>query len=673
MRGRYSVRVTYPLLLLALVLGAAVLLGWLGVTGTRETSLDLLGRLTEQSTERMRLVVLRNLQGPRKVARLNADLIRNGQLELDDVRKVIPLFFAQLESFEQIGSVLVCNADSDTMWVERQPEGGIRVAIYESGKYDGTCREWSRDSEGNIDGDSIGAYPYSPPDRPWHKAAMAAPREGGWTPLYPWATTDDTHRIGTGRAMAVRDDDGKVMGLLDVGLTVDELSTYLQTIEVSPRGMVFLVDGEGRLVATSAKGASLTRDGALIKAIDSDDPAIAAAGARVQEGLESVIHDGHAFGHATFEGTSGENYLLSTEKLEVDWAPDWTLVTVIPESDLLSGARKVQGDMLNWGIVIVLVAAAGGLLLALSITRPIIALRRTAESITEGDLTAEFAGHGGREFRQLATDLSAMRDGLKERLELQGALEVAMEVQQHLLPSDVPTSRVLDIAAFSTYCDETGGDYYDFPDLSGVEQFEDGSLLIMVGDVTGHGIGAALIMATARASIRTRLKHGGSLGKVLADVNDVLHEDIPGGRFMTLLAMVTSPDGSSFSWAGAGHDPPLIYDPIKDDFEEPDGGGVPLGIVSGEVFEEYNAEFVEEGSILVVGTDGIWETVDPDGEFFGKERLRTLVRDHRDGSSDEIGKAIISSLNEFRQSDRPLDDVTLVVIRKLVPGSGNAV
>ena len=501
---------------------------------------------------------------------------------------------------------------------------------------------------------------------------MAAPPEGGWTPLYPWATTDDSQRIGTGRAMAVRDEDGEIIGLLDVGLTVDELSTYLQTIDVSPRGIVFLVDGEGRLVGTSARGVALIQDGALIKAEDSDNPVIGAAGKLVQAGLESVVHDGHEFGHATFQGSDGDSYLLSTEKLEVDWAPEWTLVTVIPESDLLSGAREVQANMLRWGVLIVLVAAVGGLLLALSITRPIIALRRTAESITEGDLTAEFAGHGGREFRQLATDLSAMRDGLKERLELQGALEVAMEVQQHLLPSGVPSSGVLDISAFSTYCDETGGDYYDFPDLSGVEQFEDGSLLIMVGDVTGHGIGAALIMATARASIRTRLKHGGSLGKVLADVNDVLHEDIPGGRFMTLLAMVTSPDGSSFAWAGAGHDPPLIYDPIKDDFEEPEGGGVPLGIISGEVFEEYSAEFVEEGSIMVIGTDGIWETVDPEGEFFGKERLRTLVRDHRDGSSDEIGKAIIGSLNEFRQSDRPLDDVTLVVIRKRAQGSSQS-
>jgi len=198
-----------------------------------------------------------------------------------------------------------------------------------------------------------------------------------------------------------------------------------------------------------------------------------------------------------------------------------------------------------------------------------------------------------------------------------------------------------------------------------VEEVDDGSLLMAIGDVTGHGIGAALIMATARASIRTRLRHEGSLGMILSDVNEVLEADIPGGRFMTLLALVISPDGSSFKWAGAGHDPPLIYDSVADNFREPEGGDVPLGIIPDATFDEHHSEFGPPGSILLVGTDGIWETAAPSGEMFGKDRLRELMHTHRLKSSQQIGSEIISSLNQFRGSDRPLDDVTLVVIKRL--------
>ncbi|MCH2162195.1 MAG: cache domain-containing protein, partial [Phycisphaerales bacterium] len=354
MRGRFSVTVTYPLLLLAIVFGAAMLLGGLGVNGARRVSVDLLDRLTEQSTERMRLAILRNLQGPRKLANLNGELIRDGLIKLDDVREAIPLFVAQLNSFEHIGSILICNDRTDTMWVERLGNGELRLSIFEEGKYDNTCRQWDLDSTGRIKGDSIGAFAYSPPARPWYQTAMAAGDKGAWSPLYPWATAEDSHRIGAGRALAVRDEQGGVMGILDVGLTVDELSAYLREIEVSPRGTLLLLDAHGHLVGTSAEGVSLVRDGVLVMASDSGTPVIDEAGRQLQAGKGIPSPDGGVFGHATFEGPRGETYLLASERLEVDWAPNWRLVTLIPESDLLAGARDVQRTMLRWGILVVL-------------------------------------------------------------------------------------------------------------------------------------------------------------------------------------------------------------------------------------------------------------------------------------------------------------------------------
>ena len=107
-----------------------------------------------------------------------------------------------------------------------------------------------------------------------------------------------------------------------------------------------------------------------------------------------------------------------------------------------------------------------------------------------------------------------------------------------------------------------------------------------------------------------------------------------------------------------------MYDPNSDAFHEPDGGGVPLGIIPDADYEEYQAEFGPEGSVMLMGTDGIWETADPNGELYGKERLKAVIQAHAGESADAIGKAVIESLNTYRGSDRPLDDVTMLIVKR---------
>ena len=656
-----SVAITYPLLLLALVLGVALLLGGLAVTGTKRSTNALLSRITDQATERMRLAVVSNLEEPRRLVNLNAQLIRQGVLDPTDVRTMIPAFAAQLDSFTGIGAILVSNENEETMWVERAPAGNV-VAIYIPTEADGQCVEWLLEEDGTKSDTKLGSYPYEPRKRPWHIAAVEGPPQGAWTPLYLWATTADPKPIGTGRSKVVRDDSGAFKAILDVGFTVELLSEYLRNVEVTPNGKVFVIDETGRLVATGDPEIPVSMDDERVLAADSDEAIIAKAASAIAKVAQET--GGEKFVHSAATMRDGEYYLIDAERLGLDWAPDWTMVTAIPESDLLAQVREVRSRMIFWGACVVVIAVIAGLLFALSIVRPIRGLRRSAGQISAGDLDAAFPGRGGLEFKALAADLDTMRSGLKERLEMRSALAVAMEVQQHLLPDAVPDNSHLDIAAFSTFCDETGGDYYDFPDALPVERIDDGSLLMAIGDVTGHGIAAALIMATARASIRTRLRQGGTLGTVLTDVNEVLAADIPGGRFMTLLAIVLSEDGATFRWTSAGHDPPLMYDPNSDAFHEPDGGGVPLGIIPDADYEEYQAEFGPEGSVMLMGTDGIWETADPNGELYGKERLKAVIQAHAGESADAIGKAVIESLNTYRGSDRPLDDVTMLIVKR---------
>ena len=363
------------------------------------------------------------------------------------------------------------------------------------------------------------------------------------------------------------------------------------------------------------------------------------------------------------EQPTGVWWEAESEPLAVDWGPNWSLVIAIPDRELLSGVREVHSQMLRAGILILIGCALIGFAVARSIVHPIVALRGTAAAIARGDLDASFNPRGGREFMELSRDLSSMTSGLRERFEMQNALEVAMEIQQHLLPQTSPRIDGVDIAATSIYSDETGGDYFDFPEADPERDPRNPTQLVALGDVTGHGIGAALIMASARSALRTRLHQDADLGTLLRDVNATLVEDIPMGRFMTMLFIRLKSDTTGFQWAGAGHDPPIVYDPVADEFHEPDGGGVPLGLVEDEMYEEYEEPLHGPGSIIVTATDGVWETVSPDGEFYGKDRLRDLVRRHRADTSQQIMEAVIDETNRFRGHDRAEDDVTIVVIK----------
>src|SRR5262249_23938033 len=161
-----------------------------------------------------------------------------------------------------------------------------------------------------------------------------------------------------------------------------------------------------------------------------------------------------------------------------------------------------------------------------------------------------------------------------DRLRLRHSLGVAMEVQQRLLPAGAPQVRGLDVAGHSTYCDETGGDYYDFLVL---DKAAPDVVLVALGDVMGHGGAAALVMAGVRAVLRDRAA-GGSLAELMSRLNQVIAADHHGDRFMTMHLSVIEGGTRTMRWVSAGHDPAIVFDPSADRFEEVGEGELPLGI-----------------------------------------------------------------------------------------------
>jgi serine phosphatase RsbU (regulator of sigma subunit) len=239
--------------------------------------------------------------------------------------------------------------------------------------------------------------------------------------------------------------------------------------------------------------------------------------------------------------------------------------------------------------------------------------------------------------------------------------DLAREVQQNLLPHKNPQMERLDIAGRSIYCDETGGDYYDYI-IS--DTGENGKLAIAIGDVSGHGISSALLMATVRSSLRQRLSQPGGADGVISDVNRQLAQDVEdSGQFMTLFYLMIDPTKKHLQWVRAGHDPAIFYDPGTDTFEELGGSGVALGVMEDSVFKAYTKTALRKGQIIFLSTDGIWESRNPKREMFGKKPIYDLIRKNSSLSANEILNAMLESLKQFQQGAKIEDDITLVVIK----------
>ena len=169
---------------------------------------------------------------------------------------------------------------------------------------------------------------------------------------------------------------------------------------------------------------------------------------------------------------------------------------------------------------------------------------------------------------------------------------------------NLPRKKRFDIAGSSLYCDETGGDYYDYIELpcQGSDTYA-----IVVGDVSGHGISSALLIAGVRAYLRGRVTQAGSVAEMISDVNRLVSADtIKTNQFMTLFFLVVEAQTGRITWVRAGQDPALLYSPDEDHFEKLEGQGIPLGVEESWQYEDY-AQTLRPGQILVLTTDGVLE------------------------------------------------------------------
>jgi sigma-B regulation protein RsbU (phosphoserine phosphatase) len=514
-----------------------------------------------------------------------------------------------------------------------------------------------------------GGYPtsYNPQDRPWYTLAK---KRGtlAWTRPYIDATT---RQVIISVSMPISHTDGSFAGVAAIDMLLSEI---LQTNELSsqwsPAMRSFVVwsgekedNGEHGLWVVARKdyveNAPAWIDVVGLERLASSDPS--KMNHLVQEleaqksGYIEMDYDGVDSVWAYSHAVENANLVLIVPKKVILRQLDQvrkTLDSLVRRQWLLTGVIAI-------GAILLLVLL--GLWFAHAMINPLYTMVEAVKRLAKGDFSARMNIKTGDERDLLAKNFNEMVPQLEDRMQLRKSLEVAREIQQNLLPQEIPNLSGFDIAAKSVYCDETGGDYFDFFPCEDEHCSRFG---ITVGDVTGHGVGAALLMATARALIRGQVTRPDNLAECLTQVNRLLSADVRGtGRFMSLFFLMLDQGSRSISWVRAGHDPAMLYDPAKDMVEELVGSGMVLGVEEDYCYQQAEKAIDTEGAIIFIGTDGIWETRNAEGELFGKERLHQIIRENAHTSAEAIQNAVLDEVSKFRGNLPQEDDITIVVVK----------
>lgn len=246
-----------------------------------------------------------------------------------------------------------------------------------------------------------------------------------------------------------------------------------------------------------------------------------------------------------------------------------------------------------------------------------------------------------------------------EKQRIQEDLRIAHDIQQRLLPRHPPRIPNYEIAGWNQPTDETGGDFYDFQVLNS------GAVTVTIADVTGHGVGPALIASECRALLRACLSLTQNLERVLGLVNDLLAQDLPDDRFVTAFVGLLEPVDHRFAYISAGQGPIFHFTRSTMEVREMPTSGLPLGIMAGRGYELSRAFVFEPGDLLVFVTDGFVEWPDPERNRFGNERVHELLRQHHSRPASELIRVIYEAARDFARGTEQQDDLTAVVIKRV--------
>jgi sigma-B regulation protein RsbU (phosphoserine phosphatase) len=338
-----------------------------------------------------------------------------------------------------------------------------------------------------------------------------------------------------------------------------------------------------------------------------------------------------------------------------------------PVGDSISALRRTAGRNAGLGLLFIGLALVIVLPVSQTLTRNLNNLTDATARIATGDFSARVPVQGSRDvaalataFNRMAEDLQGQQEQLLVQERLKRELELGRQIQSEMLPHESLRLGLTEIKGMSIPAREVGGDFFNYFAL------DDGTVALLVGDVSGKGVGAALVMANFQATLRTRL----TLGHDLAAIADAIDRDMgansPRGLYATLFVGILDPQSKRLRYVNAGHNPQFAFRAGEHArLDRLESTGTPIGLLPGRGYTQREIQLAA-GDFLYFYTDGVVEAEDERGEMFGPERLeQLLVEAITPGSPDPdaVLQQVESKVRAFRGKREPFDDATSMVVR----------
>jgi serine phosphatase RsbU (regulator of sigma subunit) len=354
-------------------------------------------------------------------------------------------------------------------------------------------------------------------------------------------------------------------------------------------------------------------------------------------------------------------------------AGDWLIVARQHPSGMAFGIARPIGESLreirraslrnlSLGLLVIAVALIGIVPISHGMTRHLSALDDGVRQLAAGDFgtrvpvrSRDEFGSLAAAFNQMAADLERHQALVVERERLRRELELSRQIQLEMLPRGALRLGAAEIKGVSYPAREVGGDFFNYFAL------DDHQLALLVGDVSGKGVSAALLMANAQATLRARLLHGADLAGLAADLDQEIDLTTPGQMYLTLFVGVLDVARGELRYVNCGHHPPFVLQ-ASGGVETMAATGLPIALYPGQPYVERRVH-MRPGDLTFFYTDGLVETEDVAGEMFGSERLQSLLTGLQPDGLDTLLERVEAAVREFRGAAEPFDDATLMALR----------
>ena len=513
-------------------------------------------------------------------------------------------------------------------------------------------------------------------ERSWYTGAKAA-KELTWSSL-----VDDSYGRGLGIVCTdpIFDNNGDFFGVAGVSMLLTELSDTISNEDLGETSYAFVIDSEGNTVIMPGM-TSLSQSINLLT--DANEQS-------VKDMAQKMISGESGVAQVTLYGK--EVYAAYTPLNSINWS----ICTVIGVDEILRPAllndeeiskytslavREIDSAIFFMMIIIVVIIAASLIIITIlastfskKLTEPIVELTDMAQKIGEGDLTCKAEIKTGDEIEVLSDTLGAMTEQLSgyienitaitaEKERMGAELDIAAKIQESELPRKFPAfpdRQEFDIHALMTPAKEVGGDFYDF------FLVDKDHLAVVIADVSGKGIPAAMFMMSAKTHIKTNASIGKSPADILSATNDELCSGNDAEMFVTAFVGILELSTGRFVYANAGHNPPLLkrgngkYEWLK---IRP---GFVLAGMPGIRYRQAELYFGKD-DMLFMYTDGVTEAADVNEELFGNDRLEQALNEHLDASPKQIVGKILKKIVKFEEGADQADDITMVALQYFSP------